>query len=164
MNGRLIDFLLQRSGRERILLAALFAIGLPLAVVFAVLLPLKDRKDAALAANAEAVALNIWVQDRAAELTQFAESPQAAAAAEPIGSSAIEESLIAASLRPFVSELGVADGGVIELRFDLVKFTALADWISANSRTWGYDISSFRFEATQESGKVSARLALTPAS
>lgn len=163
MNRRLIDFLLQRSGRERMLLAVLLAVGLPLLVIFAVLLPLKDRRDAALAANAEAVALNIWVQDRAVEFDQFAAAPDAAAA-EPIGSSAIEESLIAASLRPFVSELGVADGGVIELRFDLVKFTALADWISANSRSWGYDISSFRFEASEESGKVSARLALTPIS
>ncbi len=163
MSGRLIDFLLQRSGRERMLLALLFAVGLPLLVIFAVLLPLKDRKDAALAENAEAVALNIWVRDRAAELDQIAQGPEQAATA-PIGSSAIEESLIAAGLRPFVSELAVADQGVVELRFDQVKFTALADWMSANSRSWGYDISSFRFETTEESGKVSAGLALTPAS
>lgn len=163
MTGRMIDFLLQRSGRERLLLAVLFAVGLPLLVIFAVLLPLKDGRENALAANAEAVALNIWVQDRAAELGQIVEGPEETAAA-PIGSSAIEESLIAAGLRPFVSELAVADRGVIELRFDQVKFTALADWMSANSRSWGYDISSFRFEALEESGKVSARLALTPAS
>ncbi|APE42078.1 hypothetical protein BOO69_00635 [Sulfitobacter alexandrii] len=163
MNGRLIDFLLQRSARERLLLAVLFGLGLPLLIVFAVLLPLKDRKAAALAANTEAVALNIWVQERAAELASLSSAP-VEARSDPIGSSAIEESLIRADLRPYVSELGVADGGVIELRFDLVKFTALADWISANSRTWGYDISSFRFEASQESGKVSARLSLAPAS
>ena len=95
------------------------------------------------------------------ELGGFTQAPEAVQT-DPIGSSAIEESLIAANLRPFVSELGVGDGGVIELRFDLVKFTALADWISANDRTWGYDITSFRFEATDTSGKVSASLALTP--
>lgn len=163
MSARFIDFLLQCSARERVLLGLLFGIGLPLLVVFAVFLPLNDKKNAAITASQEAVALNIWVQDRVSELGRFAQAPDAVAT-DPIGSSAIEESLIAANLRPAVSELGVGDGGVIELRFDLVKFTALADWISANDRTWGYDISSFRFEATDTSGKVSATLALTPQS
>tara|TARA_R110002124_G_scaffold69241_1_gene186539 strand:+ start:885 stop:1376 length:492 start_codon:yes stop_codon:yes gene_type:complete len=161
MSARFVDFLLQRSARERLLLATLFILGLPLLVIFAVLIPLRDSQTAAVAANREAVALNIWVQDRVTELGGFTQAPEAVQT-DPIGSSAIEESLIAANLRPFVSELGVGDGGVIELRFDLVKFTALADWISANDRTWGYDITSFRFEATDTSGKVSASLALTP--
>lgn len=163
MTRRLIDFLLRRSARERVLLGGLVLIALPLLLVFVVLLPLQDAQANARAANRQATALNVWVQERVTELGTFADAPQAAAQA-PIGSSAIEESLITARLRPFVSELGVRDGGTIELRFDLVTFTDLANWISANNRAWGYDISSFRFEATEVSGKVSATLALTPKS
>jgi general secretion pathway protein M len=82
----------------------------------------------------------------------------------PIGSSGIEQSLIDAGLRADVADLGVRDSGVIELRFDLVTFTTLANWLSASKPNWGYTISTFRIEATDVSGKVSASLTLTPLS
>jgi type II secretory pathway component PulM len=161
MSARLIDFLLSRTARERFLLGALVAICLPLLVVFAVVIPLQEARRTATAEQTEARALAIWVNERVAELGTFADAPQLVARA-PIGSSGLEQSLIDAGLRDQISDLGVGDAGVIELRFDRVRFITLVNWISANKPTWGYDISSFRFEATEESGKVSAILALTP--
>ena len=56
-----------------------------------------------------------------------------------------------------------ADGNV-ELRFDSVDFVRLANWLSATHPAWGYRIVSFRFEAGEVSGRVAARLILSPRS
>ncbi|MBD3664942.1 type II secretion system protein GspM [Sulfitobacter aestuariivivens] len=163
MSARLIDFLLSRTARERVLLGALMLICLPLLLAFAVVIPLQEARAQAQSEHQEARALGIWVSERVAELNTFGDAPDVVRSA-PIGSSGLEQSLIDAGLRDQISDLGVGDAGVIELRFDLVRFVTLANWISANKPTWGYDITSFRFEATNASGRVSATLSLAPQS
>lgn len=157
----LIDMLAARTGRERTLLAALVVLGLPALIYVAVLEPAWSARADALRARDEALALNAWVAARAAE----APAPVAGAVQgtqSPIGSTGIEEALIAANLRGDVSDLGLRDDGVIELRFDSVTFTRLADWLSDQSPQWGYGLSTFRIVATDAPGKVSATLVLTP--
>lgn len=157
----MIEFLLRRTRSERRLIGVLVLIVLPLAVVFGVLLPLRDANLAAKDAALRAQALHVWVAGRVVETAALAPSADTAPKA-PVGSVGIEERLIASGLRPFISDLGVRDDGVIELRFDVVTFTQLTNWLSDNETDWGYDLTSFRFEALDAPGKVSASLILTP--
>lgn len=163
MNTAFVDFLSSRPPRERWLIGFLVLVMMPLAVVFAMLLPLRDAHDTAKQSQTEAIALQNWVMQRVSEKQERAQAPDTQPS-PPIGSSGIEQSLIDAGLRADVSQLGVRDSGVIELRFDLVTFTTLADWLSASKPAWGYTVSSFRIEASDTSGKVSAALVLSPQS
>ena len=163
MSGALVEFLSSRPPRERWLIGVLVLLILPLAVVFGLLLPLREAHTDAQRAQKDAIALQQWVVQRVGEKQELGRAPDTTPSA-PIGSSGIEQSLIEAGLRTAVADLSVRDSGVIELRFDLVTFTTLANWLSASKQTWGYTISSFRVEATDTSGKVSAALALTPQS
>ncbi|MEP3056368.1 type II secretion system protein GspM [Ascidiaceihabitans sp.] len=158
----MIEFLLKRTHSERRLLAVLGLVVVPLAIAFGVLLPLHDAKKAAKEAEARTAALHIWVATRAVDAAALGPVTDTTTPKAPIGSSGIEERLIDAGLRPFISDLGVRDEGVIELRFDTVTFTQLANWLSDNETDWGYDLTSFRFEALDAPGKVSASLVLTP--
>lgn len=162
---RLIDLLLQRSRRERQLLAVLVLAVLPLALVFAVLLPLQERRQQAEAALAEALALQAWVQARAAEkaaLDAAGPGPQQAAGA-PLGLSGLEQGLEAAGLRPALSELGTGARGAVVLRFEAADFRRLTAWLSAAHPAWGYRFRSFRFEALETPGQVAAWITLEPA-
>jgi type II secretory pathway component PulM len=161
MSAALVEFLSSRPPRERWLIGLLVLVILPLAVVFGLLLPLREAHADALRAQKDAVAVQNWVVQRVGEKLELGRAPDTQPSA-PIGSSGIEQSLIEAGLRTDVSDLSVRDSGVIELRFDLVTFTTLANWLSASKPNWGYTISSFRIEATDVSGKVSASLALSP--
>jgi type II secretory pathway component PulM len=164
MSNRLIEFLLTRPSRERVLMGVLFFVIVPLAVVFGILLPLRDQQNAAVQAQSQAQALHQWVIARTREAGQIPKETSQVQSNTAIGSRGIEQSLITANLRPAVSSIGVRDGGIVELQFEVVTFNRLANWLSANETTWGYDIAAFRFEAIDESGKVSASLTLTPLS
>jgi len=161
MSARLIDLLLQLAPRERLLLGALFGIILPLGIVLGLLLPLQEQQKAALNARTEAVALNLWVQDKVGELERLARTPDAGPRA-PIGTSGIEQALIDAGLRGDVAELSGDADGVVDLRFDRVRFTQVMGWLSETAPTWGYDVTQFRFEAIRSPGDVAASLTLTP--
>ncbi|MEL6886680.1 MAG: type II secretion system protein GspM [Pseudomonadota bacterium] len=158
MSGRLIDMLAARTGRERMLLAVLVLVALPVLIGGAVLWPLHTGRLQAEQARNDALALHQWVVARAAEAPAVA----ATDAPAPIGSTGVEQTLIAAGLRQDVTDLGVRDGGEIELRFDAVTFVTLANWISAQAPVWGYDLSRFRIAAHETPGKVSATLVLSP--
>jgi len=161
MAARRIDLLLRLSPRERGLLGLAVFVVAPLAVAFGLLLPLTERREAAVRTEAEAIALRDWVQDRIAERAQYAVAPQQQVK-PAIGSSGIEQQLIDAKLRRSVSELGTQAGGVVELRFDEVDFIRLANWMTAAHPDWGYAIASFRFEASDSPGKIAAWLVLRP--
>ncbi|MBY6069030.1 type II secretion system protein M [Leisingera aquaemixtae] len=164
MSARLIDLLLQRSRRERQLLAVL-AVLLPLALALALLLPLQERRQQAEAARSDALALQAWVRARAAEkaaLDAALPLPRDAAGA-PAGLSGLEQGLNTAGLRSALSELGSEGGGAVTLRFDAVDFLRLAAWLSSVHPGWGYSIRSFRFEALEDApGKAAARITLVP--
>lgn len=161
MSDRLIALLLPLSPRERGLLGVMVLFVLPLAVVFGLLLPLAERKHTAAEARDQAIALHSWVQDRAAEAATL---PQPATRGDtgPLGLAGIEQSLIEANLRPAVTSLGARGAGGVELVFERVDFLRLASWMSANHPGWGYDPVSYRFEATDQPGTVSAALILMP--
>ncbi len=161
MSTHLIDMLLRRSPRERVLLGILIFVFMPVIIFFGLILPLQDAQDVAKQRHQDAIALHHWVNERVLEKNNLAAAPNTIASA-PIGSSAIEKSLINAGLRDAITDLSASEDGLIDLRFDLVRFTALTNWISDNTRTWGYQMTNFRFEATQISGKVSATLTLSP--
>ncbi|MBY5935574.1 type II secretion system protein M [Tateyamaria omphalii] len=161
MTDMLIDALARLSARERMLLAAALLLALPAGLLFGVLLPLHDARGAALEARSDAIALNIWVQDRVAEagtLAPVAATPDRA----PIGTSAIEEMLIDQGLRDRVSQLGADGDGVVTLRFDDVRFGRVAAWLSEAHPDWGYDIARLRFEATDTPGNAALALTLIP--
>lgn len=163
MSNRLIDLLLHLAPRERWLLAALFGLVLPLGLLFGVLLPLQDAKTEQINSRTEAIALNLWVQDRVRENAQIAQVTETGIQ-EPIGTSGVEQSLITAGLREAITELSGEGDGTIDLRFDAVRFTRLMGWLSQADPVWGYDIAQFRFEAGLEPGNVAATLALMPQS
>lgn len=169
MNGlmdRLTDFLLGVSARERLLLALLVLIALPLGVVYGLGLPLAERRVAMRAELAEARATELWVADQAVAFATLsrdaARNRQSDRAVAAIGISGIETSLRDAGLREAASELAnTADGG-ITLRFDAVRFTRLAEWLSAQHDVWGYDLVGFTFERGSRADMVAAELRLEP--
>lgn len=161
MSGALITFLLDRSPRERGLLALLCIFVIPLALIFGLLLPLRAAQQDALAARTEAVAMNLWVQERAGALARMRATPQTGP--QPaIGMSGIEDALIETGLRSAVSDLAQDNRGQVSLRFDQVRFTRLMVWLTEMQPSWGYDLQAFVIEASPISGDVAARLTLMP--
>lgn len=163
MSARLIDMLLRLAPRERLLLALLVLIILPVGLVLGILMPLQDARETALSERTQAVALNLWVQERVGEAQILKQSPRTGPRIV-VGTSEIEQDLIGAGLRDAISELSSDSDGVVALRFDNVRFTQLAGWLSGLNPNWGYDISMFRFEATETPANVAATLTLVPQS
>lgn len=161
MTERLLDWLAARTGRERGLIGLCVFVALPLCIVFTVLLPLSESRATALDARDEVRALEAWVRGRAQEV-ELGGATAVQSKPDPIGSTGLEAALVDAGLWPQVSDLGVQEGGVIELSFDTVVFTKLADWVSRQAPDWGYEIGSFRIEALEAPGRVSARFVLRP--
>lgn len=163
---RLAGFLVGISRRERLMIAGLALVVLPLALVSGVAQPLAERRALAHAAVAEARATELWVAEQAvlyAGLTRDRSAlPDGARATAPVGISGIEASLREAGLRRFASELANAADGGITLRFDAVRFTQLAEWLSAQSDLWGYDLEGFTIERGARADVVEAQLRLVP--
>lgn len=157
----MIERLLKLSARERGLLALLVAVALPALIWSAVIAPMQTRHAAALAARDEARALGVWVIERAAEQAQLRTAGQTGPM-PPLGISGLEQSLVEAGLRSAVGALGSQADGRIELRFDAVEFTRLANWLSRADPGWGYDIAAFRLERGATPGLVAAALTLEP--
>lgn len=166
MLDRLAGFLVGISRRERMMIAILACVALPLAVIAGVAQPLAERRAAAHSAADDARKVELWVAEQAvlyANLTRdraTAQSPARITA--PVGISGIEASLREAGLRSFASELANAADGGITLRFDAVRFTQLAEWLTAQSDLWGYDLDGFTFERGARADVVEAQLRLVP--
>jgi len=162
---RLAALLMERSRRERGLLAVLVLGALPLGLWQGVAVPLTERQAAARAALAETRATELWVADRAVEHARLrhAAGGRKDRAAAPVGMSGIESALREAGLRDEVTELANTAGGGITLRFDAVRFSRLAAWLSDQSGQWGYDLDAFTFERGAREDVVAADLRLVPA-
>lgn len=162
MTDRLVTFLLGRAVRERWLIGILCAAVLPLAVVMFWVLPLLEQRQAARGELAAAQDLRLWVAARAQEKAALdaANPAQGSAAPVALGISGIEQSLIAAGLRERVTRLANRDGGGIELGFDTVDFRLLGEWLDQSADSWGYDIESFRLDASPRAGVVAASFLL----
>ena len=160
---QMIDMLLRLSPRERGLLGLLALVVMPALLWLWLIAPLLDSRAAALRQTAEARALQLWVAERAADQAQLGR-PQGSQLAPPIGISGLEQSLVAAQLRPMVTRLSGQDDGGIELGFEVVEFALLASWLSQMDPGWGYDIASLRLQrhAEEDPGLISAELTLLP--
>lgn len=161
----LIDWLSERSGRERVLLGLLAGVLAPLALVFGVLLPLAEHRTAAERALAEEEKLNIWVAAQAAEAAKLAPAEPGAAAEvpEPIGLSALEQGLKRAKLWPYVKRLEAQAQGGVALDFEEVEFTDLMNWLEASHPRWGYGFDSFRIEPRGAAAMVKVSMVLVDA-
>lgn len=163
MMGRLAEALLNLSRRERLLLAVLAAIGLPVAVVFGLILPLADAQSRARGEASEALEIRNWVAARAAEApSPVGPATAAGEAQEPIGISLLDGSLREAGLRDAVDTLANRGEGEVELGFGNVRFSALASWLDRMAPGWGYEIATLRFDRGEAGDVVAARLVLRP--
>lgn len=163
MSARLMQFLAGLSRRERLLLAFLAFLALPVALVQGVALPLLARQEAARAAVAEAEALRGWVSERQAELALLP-VPDAAATgtAAPAGLGALEAGLIDAGLRQSLVTLTNPSGTSVSLRFDGVGFARLMPWLDGLERRMGYRLASLRLTRTDAPDLVDAEIQLEP--
>lgn len=161
MTDRLIYFLSGLSGRERLLLALLVFLVLPLGIWSGLVEPLGEQREAARVELAQAVILRQWVDQRVREKQRLTLADEGADR-PPIGVAGLERSLIEAGLRDELSELTKRGEGRVELRFDAVAFVELGEWINRVSLGWGYQISELRVERGAEDGFVSASLRLVP--
>lgn len=159
-----IGTLLGLSGRERLLVAMLALVALPLGLVYGVALPLADARQEAQRAVAETRATELWVAEQsllyASETTALRNAGEGANVGPPIGISGIEASLVEAELREQVSELANAADGGITMRFDAVRFTKLAEWLTKQETSWGYTLTGFTFERGEREDVVAADLRL----
>jgi type II secretory pathway component PulM len=161
---RLAALLMERSRRERWLLLVLVLGTLPLGLWQGVAVPMIERQAQARAALAVTRATEVWVAEQAVEHARLrrAAGDGAGRAAAPVGMSGLEKALREAGLRADVAELAnTADGG-ITLRFDAVRFSWLAAWLSAQSGQWGYDLDAFTIERGEREDVVAADLRLVP--
>lgn len=163
MTERFIDFLVRLAPRERVLLGLLFGIVVPAALVLGWLWPLHEARMTAEAELRATRALDAWVLERQAEKAGLSLPRQSDDLPSAIGVSALEQSLIATKLRPFLSGLETRAGGEIDLRFEEVNFTDLMRWMDRQDPDWGYLIAALRLERTERPAFVEARLTLVPA-
>ncbi|MDA7426911.1 type II secretion system protein GspM [Primorskyibacter aestuariivivens] len=162
MAERLIDLLLRLTGRERLLLLLLVLVALPAGLWFGVAEPLMARKAAAHAAFEEAQVLHVWVVERAQEAASLTPADEAQRADDPIGLSAIEQSLREAGLRGDVTALTNDGQGGVTLRFDSVVFQKFGAWLEGIAPQWGYSLSDLRIEATEDEARVFVELRAQP--
>ncbi|MGH1414386.1 MAG: type II secretion system protein GspM [Pelagimonas sp.] len=162
MIGKIVDFVLPLSRRERVSLGLMMALAVPAGVWFGVLLPLSQSRVAADATLQDTAALHSWVENRRAEAQKLRAIPSAdpVKTFTPVGLSGLEEGLNSANLRPSLSELGTEAGGIVLLRFNDVDFVRLATWITSSHPDWGYEIRSYRFETLDVPSRVSAKIEL----
>jgi type II secretory pathway component PulM len=164
MIDRLAEFLRTRTKRERRLIFATCVIGLPALAYFGLLEPLSMKKQTLISAHAEATELAQWLATVASEnATLLAQRTEDTPSATAIGIAALEQSLIQTGLRENVAGLAPVAGGKIELGFDRVALTALADWLAQVTPTWGYTVVQYDLMGLETAGETAARFTLEPA-
>lgn len=159
--GALIENL---SMRERVMLGFLVLIVLPVATIFLVVLPLNAAVKTQNTALADAQKEQQWVQSQTMQakrlgLGQVQSSRQVQ---DPLGLSGLEESLRNARLRQSVGRMANREQGAVEISFEQVEFSQLANWVNANQDNWGYDIQTFRIDKHTRTGFVDAEFYMEP--
>jgi general secretion pathway protein M len=156
--------LARRSARERLLLAALVLVALPVAAVFLGAQPLMDQRNTARAALAEAEAERGWYVARQAEIAALPVNGETRVdrPAAPVGLGGIEARLIEAGLRHAVSQLANAQGNSVVLEFESVGFEMLMRWLDGVETNAGYRVSALQILRGDGEGQVEAELRLEP--
>ena len=155
MRGGLAYALAQLSDRERVLLALMSLIAVPVGVVFLAILPMLEARDVAAREAREAEALLEWVADRVREMPVDAGTSQGAATPSTIGIAGIEDSLVDVGLRDQVVTLANRNDGGVDLTLEGAPFDTLSSWLRDSQLGWGYQLVAFRFEAASP-GRVNA--------
>ncbi len=159
----MISLLAGFSPRERLLLSLLAGVVLPLALLFGVLLPLQERRTLAQEALQEAQALQLWVQDQARRAPRPLDSSASEApAVQAIGTSGLEQALLAADLRGYVTRLSDQGDGAVALGFEAIPFERFTGWLNTMRPVWGYAVQTILLERGGEAGLVQAELTLVP--
>lgn len=165
MTARLMQILVGLSRRERLLVAFLVFLAVPLALWQGVALPLQTRQEAARAAVAEAEALRSWLSERQAELAQLPAPGPATSDSPtrpPAGMGALEAGLTNAGLRQALVTQTNPSGTSVSLRFEGVAFAQLMPWLDGLERRLGYRLDSLRLTRTDAPDLVDAELQLEP--
>jgi len=166
MMDRLRQWLSGLSPREIGLLIVLGGAALPVAVVFAMLLPVLNAHGAAGRAAALARADFDWLRaqlvaaDTAGLLAMAAQPGATPGSDRPTGLAALERSLVDAGLRQEVGFIGNAEGNGVRIEFEQVGFAAFMDWLGKTEARFGYDIGALRLEQGATPGRVAAALVL----
>ncbi|MCL4189288.1 MAG: type II secretion system protein M [Rhodobacteraceae bacterium] len=163
MSVWLAAWLIARSLRERLLLAALTVALLGLVVLGGVVRPVEARRQAARAALDDVAVLEVWLAARRLELAAL---PPAAGegtpAGPPAGLGGLEERLVADGLRTAVGFIANTAGGGVALRFQAVEFALLMAWLEAVEAADGYRVAGLRLRRAEEGGMVEAEIELAP--
>jgi type II secretory pathway component PulM len=159
MSG-LARWLLDRSGRERVLLALLALVALPAALWLAVAQPLLARREAATADLARAEALRGWLAER---LVEAAALPAPAPAPAPEGLAALEARLAAAGLDAGAARLTDAGAGAVVLSLEGADFATLMAALAGIEAEAGRTIASLTLSPAPLPGTVAAEVRLEPA-
>lgn len=157
--SRLSQFLEARTARERVLLALLGLIGLPLAFLVVVALPLLEARRTARAELAEAEALHSWYAARQAEIAAL---PAGTRPVEPAGLGAIEAALGEVALRAGLDRLSPTQTGGVEAAFSDVPFGAMMAWLDHDLPVLGYRLTALTLVRAGE-GRVGALVRIEPA-
>lgn len=162
MTARLLHLLAGLSGRERLLIALMVFVALPLGLTQGVAVPLLARQDAARAALAEAGALQDWLRHRQSELAMLPAPDSDLGGTAPAGLRALEDALIAAGLRGSLVTLTNPSGASVSLRFAGVGFTGLMPWLDGVESRMGYRVNGLRLARGAAPDLVDAEIQLEP--
>ena len=151
MKGGLAYGLAQLSGRERMLVAALFLIVVPVAAVFLGIMPLMEARDKAQNKTRENQILLDWVSDQVRQMPVGAGTEEKAQdlGSNAIGLSGVEQSLVDAGLRDQVSQLSDKGDGGIDLVLENAPFELVGQWVDNVAPIWGYEIAAFQFDLVE---------------
>lgn len=168
MIDALARLLAARSPRERWLLALAALVGVPLALIALVALPLVEERARAADDLAIARAGSDWFRDRQGAIAALPDSSAPAPAAIPAaipastGLGGIEAALIAAGLREAVALLANTPDGRVSLVLGAVPFEVLMPFVEALPHTTGHHLSALRLTRAGP-GLVEAQLQLEAA-
>ncbi len=160
--ARITAALAERSPRERMLLAGMFGVALPLALWALVAEPLLAERGRAKDRLAEAVALEQWVHARDAEWRASGGAGDRGQAVAPAGIAALEQALDEAGLSPLVKTLENGRDGQLELSLDMVAFADLTVLLDRAESELGYFPAELILTAKEDPGQIAARITFAP--
>ncbi|MGV6848429.1 MAG: type II secretion system protein GspM [Marinibacterium sp.] len=164
MMAKLASTLSRLSSRERLLLILLGLVAVPVALVFAVALPLIEHRDRARAALTDSRALLTWVAARDSQW-QAQTANRATSAAAPLAAASLadlEAALLEAGLSRSVDTLENGHGDAVSIVLGSAQFVAVGAFLEQTETALGYDIARLRITAADTPGQVDVVLDLEP--
>jgi type II secretory pathway component PulM len=153
----------QLQARERIAVASLVLVFIPVGLAFLVALPMLDTRENALRQRSEAASLYQWVLARDADWQSLAAlGTVAASQVAPVGIAGIEKALTVSGLRDSVSSLENGQDGRVRVQLEGAPFAEFARFLERIAPELGYSIATLRISPATTAGNIVARLELQP--